>query len=178
MNSLKTTRNILVAGAALLALAACSNAKEQLGLTHSAPDAFAVVKRAPLEMPPDYQLRPPSPGAARPQEIMPEHEARSVVFGAQAGANKPGTATTESFILQQTGASQTDPSIRNTIDAETAKLEPAEKPVAERLIGWSTGGSSEPAASVVDPKAENERLKKNAEEGKPVTAGETPSKEE
>ena len=47
-----------------LALSGCSDAKEQLGLTRSAPDEFAVVKRAPLAMPPDYTLRPPRPGAA------------------------------------------------------------------------------------------------------------------
>jgi len=31
-------------------------------------DEFAVVTKAPLIMPPDYNLRPPRPGAARPQE--------------------------------------------------------------------------------------------------------------
>lgn len=175
MKSLKTARNFVLLGT--LALAACSGAKEQLGLTRSAPDAFAVVKRAPLEMPPDYELRPPSPGAARPQEILPEQDARSAVFGTQSSGKSSATSA-ESLLLQQTGAAQTDPSIRQVVDTETAKMEPVEKPVAERLLGWSTGGSVQPAASVVDPKAENERLKKNAEEGKPITEGETPSTEQ
>ena len=41
--------------AAALTLSACAGAKEELGLTRSAPDEFAVVKRAPLEMPPESQ---------------------------------------------------------------------------------------------------------------------------
>ena len=53
---------------AVLALSACDSAKKQLGIERQAPDEFAVVKRAPLAMPPDYTLRPPTPGAQRPQE--------------------------------------------------------------------------------------------------------------
>jgi len=45
-------------------------------------------------------------------------------------------------------------------------------------LGWTIGGSDEPESSVVDAKAEVERLQKNEEEGKPVTEGETPSKQE
>ena len=43
----------------------------------SGPDEFAVVTRAPLSMPPDYGLRPPRPGAARPNETSPRDDARS-----------------------------------------------------------------------------------------------------
>ena len=32
------------------------------------PDEFAVESRAPLTVPPDFDLRPPEPGAPRPQE--------------------------------------------------------------------------------------------------------------
>ena len=47
---------------AVLSLSACGGTKEKLGLTKKAPDEFAVVRRAPLSMPPDYTLRPPTPG--------------------------------------------------------------------------------------------------------------------
>lgn len=44
---------------ALLALSACSTlTKEKLGMTKKAPDEFMVVPRAPLSLPPEYDLRP------------------------------------------------------------------------------------------------------------------------
>lgn len=49
-------------------LSACSGVQKQLGLERVSPDEFAVVSRAPLSLPPDVNLRPPQPGAARPQE--------------------------------------------------------------------------------------------------------------
>ncbi len=50
----------------LLAAAGCSGAKEALGLVQDPPDEFRVVSRAPLAIPPDFTLRPPRPGEARP----------------------------------------------------------------------------------------------------------------
>lgn len=168
---------LTVAAAALCGLAACSGAKEQLGLTRSAPDEFAVVKRAPLAMPPDYTLRPPRPGAARPQEQNPSEQAQSALFGTTSQQVYDGVTGSEAVLLQQAGAGVAQPGIRQIVDQETAELEPKSKPVAEKLLGIG-GGDEQPPATVVDAEAEAARLRQNAAEGKPVTEGETPSKEE
>ena len=54
-----------LAVAGLFALAACSGDEltRTFGLTRDAPDEFQVTTRAPLSMPPDFNLRPPRPGA-------------------------------------------------------------------------------------------------------------------
>ena len=39
-------------------LSACSGVKKKLGLENSAPDEFLVTSRAPLPLPPEYDLRP------------------------------------------------------------------------------------------------------------------------
>ena len=62
-------------------LAGCQNTKEMLGLTKRSPDEFQVVSRAPLSMPPDYSLRPPTPGAPRPQEGTVQQQAENIVTG-------------------------------------------------------------------------------------------------
>ncbi len=50
---------------ALLSLSACSNTtKEKLGLSKKAPNEFMVAPRAPLSLPPEYNLRP----VVEPQE--------------------------------------------------------------------------------------------------------------
>src|SRR5579871_6018174 len=66
---------------AALALSGCGGARRALGLQKTAPDEFAVVNHGPLVMPPDYDLRPPVPGADRPQELPASEQARSVLLG-------------------------------------------------------------------------------------------------
>jgi hypothetical protein len=159
-----------------LPLVACEGTKEQLGLTRRTPDEFAVVQRAPLEMPPDFYLRPPTPGAARPQEQTVEAQAQTAIMGAPRAAK--GTSKGESALLQKTGATtQADPTIRSTINAETAAIAAAEKPTVQRIldIGGDTEGKIDGPAPVVDPVAEAQRLKANKQAGKPVTDGVTPT---
>ena len=71
------TVSLIAAGAVL---AGCEATKETLGLTKRSPDEFQVVSRAPLSLPPDYNLRPPTPGAPRPQEGTPRDQAQAAVF--------------------------------------------------------------------------------------------------
>ena len=59
-----------------LVLSACQDAKRALGYEKMPPDEFQVVQRAPLSMPPDFSLRPPQPGATRPQEGTTREQAR------------------------------------------------------------------------------------------------------
>jgi hypothetical protein len=78
---------ILYSTGALL-LQGCTDLKRSIGLEKTSPDEFAVESRAPLTMPPDFELRPPQPGAARPQEKSSGQQARQVIE--QAGPGEPG----------------------------------------------------------------------------------------
>ncbi len=173
--TLKKRNSILLgACAAVLVLSGCNTAKEQLGLEKESPDEFQVVKRAPLELPPTYSLRPPTPGAPRPQEQAVIEEARETVFGEQ-GTVAKDVSSSESALLQQAGATRVDPNIRARVDKESAELKP-EQPVVKKLL--NIGKDQEPGATVVDADKELERIQANKAEGKPVTEGETPSIEQ
>lgn len=174
------TRRLLAAAACLLALTACEGAKRELGLVKRAPDEFAVVKRAPLAMPPDYSLRPPRPGAPRPQEMVNGDQGRAAVFGTsgEEAYQSSGESGGESALLQAAGAAGAGPQIRDIVDREAADAPARDKPVAEKLLGIGLGRKDEPAASVVNAPEEAERLKKNAEEGKSATEGTTPAIEQ
>jgi hypothetical protein len=74
--------------AALFLLAGCTGFKQVVGLEAQAPDEFAVESRAPLTIPPEYDLRPPAPGAPRPQEVSPSATAQQALSAA--GPGKPG----------------------------------------------------------------------------------------
>jgi len=78
----------LLCSAGTLLLPGCTDLKRSIGLEKTSPDEFAVESRAPLTMPPDFELRPPQPGAARPQEKSPGQQARQVIE--QAGPGEPG----------------------------------------------------------------------------------------
>jgi len=173
MNKNTTTYMLtaVIGCASLLALSACSTAKEQLGLEKSSPDEFQVVKHAPLEMPPTYSLRPPRPGTPRPQEQAPINEARESVFGAQNNVPQ-SVSSTENALLQQAGATNVDPNIRDKVNKESAELKP-DRPGVKKLL--NIGRDEEPEATIVDADKERERLQQNKAEGKPVTEGETPS---
>ena len=82
------------------ALSACGGNKGVFG--RAGPDEFAVQRRAPLVVPPDFALTPPRPGAPRPQEADSSTQALQAMFGGPASRsagqrallNQAGTADT------------------------------------------------------------------------------------
>src|ERR1700749_4884272 len=90
---------IAVVGVSLMTLAACDSLREEAGLTKQSPDEFAVTTKAPLVVPPDFNLRPPSPGAAPLNQIDPTSSAELAMFNSSdpttvaaqmAGSYSPG----------------------------------------------------------------------------------------
>ncbi len=75
----------LLAFAAGLMLAGCDTVKQAIGLENAPPDEFAVETQAPLSIPPDFALRPPKPGAPRPQALTSEAAARRLLAKATPG---------------------------------------------------------------------------------------------
>ena len=71
-----------------LLIAGCTDFKKTIGLEPTLPDEFAVESRAPLTIPPDFDLRPPTPGAPRPQEQASNQQAKQLIE--QAGPGEPG----------------------------------------------------------------------------------------
>lgn len=117
-----------------LALSACSNASRTLGLDPEPPDEFTVVSKAPLTIPPDFNLRPPQPGAARPQEQNPTSRAQAALVGdAQASASTPATAG-EAALLQVARAEDANPDIRQVLNTETTQLAERDGGFVDRLL--------------------------------------------
>ena len=162
-----------------MGLSGCSKTREQFDFSKKAPDEFQITTRAPLEMPPDYTLRPPRPGAQRPQEETAVEEAKQAVFGVE--STQPQTQQAEpmtqgeAILLQKSGVNAIDPNIRAKLDAEAQKIAEEETPTFDRILGKVSGKPADAPATVVDPIKETERIIQNKEQGKPVTDGETPT---
>lgn len=149
----------LCLAAMALTLTACENGfRDALGLGKSVPDEFRVVKHAPLVVPPNYDLVPPQPGVARPQE----NDATARAKQALLGENTRTEATTTSgadALLRQAGVSETDPNIRAKIDSEEEGVSDENTPVAQRLFGI---GNDEREGKIINPRAEAVRLKEKS----------------
>jgi hypothetical protein len=83
----------VVSLAGVLLVAGCTDFKKSIGLEPGMPDEFAVESRAPLTIPPDFDLRPPTPGAPRPQEKSADQQAKDVM--AEAGPGEPGNKASD-----------------------------------------------------------------------------------
>lgn len=165
---------LAVAGLSL-GLSGCGDSvKRSFGLGKTAPDEYRVVERAPLELPPDFNLRPPAPGAPRPQDTDIRRQAEEILLGPDAtrsSADSIQRSPGEHAFLNMAGATEADPGIRQVINRESAVLAADDVGWVQQLMFWQR---PDPSGVAIDPVAESERLRENAEEGAPVTRGATP----
>lgn len=144
---MKRLHAILLVSALLASLSGCA------ALTGSGtPDEFRVVRKAPLTIPPEYNLRPPKPGESRPQELEPDAQARVAVFGADIGKD---ASEGEKLLVKSAGGDTLDRTIRASIDYDSAQLLRKSRSFSDQILNF---GKSK-GTPVVDPAAEAERLK-------------------
>jgi hypothetical protein len=62
-NSVRKLVSLTAIAGLALSLTACETVRTAVGANKQPPDEFAVVTKAPLIIPPDYNLKPPKPGA-------------------------------------------------------------------------------------------------------------------
>lgn len=171
------TRRRLRAGlsavALMLALSACSEAKRSLGYEKMPPDEFQVVQRAPLAMPPDFALRPPSPGAARPQEGTTREQARQQLMGVRQTSpiSTAGRSQGEVALLRRAGAEEIQPEIRSLVNKESQALADADKSFTDKVVFWR---KPEPMGEALDAGKETKRLRENQALGRSLSDGDTP----
>jgi hypothetical protein len=162
------TRSLIAAALAAATLAGCSGVSDDfmraLGKEKVVPDEFAVVSRAPLAIPPDYALRPPRIGAARPQEQTTTEQARQTVFraGDQTAALPPAAASRsagEGQLLKEAGAANAPPNIRDLVNNEAADSGQLSDSFVDKLSFWRTSDKPGATNEVIDPNLEAQRLK-------------------
>ncbi len=174
---MRKTRRFMVVVLAAALLGGCEGTREMLGLGKTAPDEFAVYSRAPLSLPPDYGLRPPAPGKARPQSEDTKVTARDAMLGGRATGDAKSTPPAQGSpglqaLLKQTGGLDADSSIRTVINRESTILAEEDEHFSDRLMFWT---SQTEYGSIVDPAKENRRIQENQALGRPITEGDVPT---
>jgi Protein of unknown function (DUF3035) len=162
----------LLLGGSLILLAGCGSDKltRTFGLTRDAPDEYTVTTRAPLSMPPDYNLRPPRPGAPRPQEQTERQQAQEALVPQLAlSAPASGASAGQSALMQEAGPAAPN-DIRRKIDQEAHNAE-ADQGFVDKLLYWRKPNTQQ---AEVDPQKESQRLRENAALGNGPDVGNTP----
>jgi hypothetical protein len=153
-----------------LMLGACAETRDFFGLGRRTPDEFVVLDRAPLAVPPDFTLRPPQPGAPRPQESSATKTAEQAVLGAPSATT--ATSSLGAEILAKSGAEKAQPDIRAQLDRDALAEGDAGRRLVDELLVWRKGKAQ--SDTVVDAATEAQRLKDNQAKGKPANSGATP----
>lgn len=170
-----TSRHILgfaAAGALAFALSGCDSIRAAAGLSKQAPDEFAITTKAPLVIPPDYNLRPPKPGAAPTNQSSPSDAAQGALFEADpnaAAANLPSSYSDgEKALLASAGAAGADDSIRRQIAADDAQAQDSDESFTDQVLFGSDQSS---AGTPVNADAEAQRIQAARAAGEnPATA--------
>ena len=126
-----------------LTLCGCTAFRQAIGAAKNPPDEFTVVTKAPLVIPPDFNLRPPQPGAAARNEPDSDALAREALFpannpAAQAAALGAEYSEGEKFLLTRTNALTVDPNIRRRVTTDVGQ-EDLGADFAQRLINQPAG---------------------------------------
>ncbi|GBQ61919.1 hypothetical protein AA103196_0173 [Ameyamaea chiangmaiensis NBRC 103196] len=158
---------VLGAIAGSVALSGCSGAEaaRAFGLERSVPDEYTVTTRAPLSMPPSEELTAPNVnGQATPSlDQSPRMQALETLSPnvALQGVNGQSSAGQSTLVGQARAAAATP---------DNGELGAPGAGFVDQLMVWKSG-----SGSVVDGKAENERLKQDSALGRDPTSGVTPT---
>jgi hypothetical protein len=127
-------------GIAAISLAGCDSLREAAGITKEPPDEFAVVTKAPLIIPPDFNLHPPSPGAAPLNQQDPTSAAEASLFNnndpvAVAQSMKGNYTAGERLLLANAGVQNADPAVRTELQSDQKNMQGADASFTDRILG-------------------------------------------
>ncbi len=154
------TRMISVLAATALlgtALSGCTTASKALGLTKEAPNEFNILTKAPLVVPPEYNLRPPRVGESSAENNYSQKAAREALIG---NVDDAEPTRGEVVLMTKAGVGRSDQEIRLKIDGQNS-VERKSEGLASRILFWQNGQIVDEQGNPVPLNAEDEarRLK-------------------
>ena len=131
--ALGQTVSIVAVASFAVGIAGCSSFKQSLGAGKSGPDETAIATRAPLVVPATFDLRPPQPGASRPQDSDAAAAAQRVLGGTTARAAPASEG--EKALLSSSGAATSDANVRQELGEEVRESR-KRKSYADTVLFW------------------------------------------
>ena len=136
----RTLRAAALVAVAAVALSGCDTIRDAAGMDKSAPDEFAVSTKAPLTIPPDYNLLPPRPGAVPTNQTEPTDSAQTALFGsdpATVASQLPDTYSEgEKMLLATARIQSADPAIRQHLASDRKAMVGADDSFTNDILFW------------------------------------------
>jgi hypothetical protein len=163
------SRLLALAGLAVV-LVGCDTIREAAGITKEPPDEFAVVTKAPLVIPPEFNLKPPKPGASPTNQASATASAQEALYGDDptvlaAGMPKTYSEVEKQFLIK-TGGATADHSVRQQIEAENKQMEASDETFTDKVL-FRTPEPDQ--GKSVDADAEAQRIGDAKAQGKATT---------
>ena len=121
---MKHIRSLFFISTTLAFLGGCDTFRDSLGLNHYQPDEFKVSENAPLSMPRDYALRPPtgsdSSAPLATTTYNSSKEAQKTLLGRTTEVEQSAhpLSSEKSLVAAAQKEQKTDPNIRQTVNEE------------------------------------------------------------
>jgi len=132
---MRTTTLLTSLAAFGLITSGCSSTSRALGLQKSAPNEFNILTKAPLVVPPEYNLRPPAVGAASTENNYSQRVAREALLG---DVDPAEPSRGEVALMARAGVNRANPEIRLEIDGANS-VERKSNGFSDRIMFWRDG---------------------------------------
>ena len=172
--SLKSTVTFAAIAGLGLALSGCAGTSKALGLTKSTPNEFNILTKAPLVVPPEYNLRPPKIGESSAENNYTQKAARDALIG---NIDSAEPSQGEIVLLSKAGVARANQEIRLVIDGENA-VERKSKGFTDQVLFWRDGQAVSSDGQPLDSEGEERRLRavQSSTGGSDVTITKRPSR--
>ena len=132
-------KNILGLLCLTLTVSACgSGLSDAFAYKKNPPDEFAILKKQPLIIPPDYSLKPPNEAGSKIARSSTRVEAEQILTGREVDINEIASDG-EREILDRVGSNPSQNNVRAKIQNDGNNVISKDKTVTEKLILNTTG---------------------------------------
>jgi hypothetical protein len=163
----------------VLVLSSCTAAdfRKSVGIAKDSPDEFMVQPRPKLKIP-DAEMALPVPQKKVDTHLRASETGREALYGEAPKDNRPNSAA-ENALIAKAGATAIDPKIRREVEKEykgkSGVFGTERGGVLETIL--DPFGYNKPVDPVVDPKAENKRIREAIRKGEKIDASKVKSKD-
>lgn len=130
----------------------CTSTSRALGLEKSAPNEFNILTKAPLIIPPEYNLRPPAVGASSAENNYTQRTAREALLG---DVDDAAPSQGEIALMAKAGVNRANPEIRLELDGANS-VERKSAGFTNRVLFWQNGQVLDAQGNPVSLDADNE----------------------
>ena len=132
-------KNILGLLCLTLTVSACGGGlSDAFAYKKNPPDEFAILKKQPLIIPPDYSLKPPNETGSKIARASTRVEAEQILTGREVDINEIASDG-EREILDRVGSNPSQNNVRAKIQNDGNNVISKDKAVTEKLILNTTG---------------------------------------